>query len=166
MISKNHRFSSERLSYRGITEADAPLIVGWRNDPRNYRWFHVQAPITIEGHISWFESYLDDRTRFDFMVLDPVGRPIGTAGLSNISDATCEVNYMIGEETARGMGYATEAVQAMCSLAFRELRVASVKASILSGNEASIRTAMAAGMTERERIFAIERKEQGGHFSS
>lgn len=156
MLAKDHAFSSERLTYRGISESDALLIVGWRSDPENYRWFRRQSPVTLAQHLSWFRRYLDDPTRYDFIVLDPDGAPVGTAGLSAIHGGSCEVNYMIGEESARGRGYATEAVRAMCSLAFAELGVSRVEARILSDNEASLRTAMAAGLTETERVFAIE----------
>lgn len=157
MISKDHRFSSERLSYRGISEADTPLIVAWRSDPENYRWFFSQTPVTLEGHLAWYRRYLEDPTRFDFMVLDGGGTPIGTAGLSGVGSAVCEVSYMVGERSARGRGYATEMVRSMCGLAFDSLGATRVEARILPGNEASVRTALSAGLAETELVYAIER---------
>lgn len=153
-LVKDYAFSSERLEYRGIERGDADLIVGWRSDPSNYKNFFSARPVTLEGHIAWFERYLGDPSRYDFMILEE-GRPIGTCGLSSIADGACEASYMIGDVCARGKGYAVEALRAVSDVAFRELGVGSVRARILPGNEASIRVAERAGMGLAELVYSI-----------
>lgn len=155
MIAKDHTFSSERLTYRGIARDDAETIVAWRSRPENYRTFFADRPITLEEHLRWFEAYLADETRFDFMIVDADGRSIGTASLSHVGSETCEVSYLIGEEDARGKGFATEAVRAMCDLAAGELGATSIEARIRPENEPSAHVALAAGFTEEERVFRL-----------
>lgn len=156
-MDNNSRFASDRLTFRGIRREDAPLIVEWRSDPENYRFFLNPRPITIEQHLSWFERYLKDETRYDFLVFDEKKDPIGVVGLSNITKDSCEVNYIIGARNARGRGFASEAVEAMTRIAFDELGVDSVFARILVGNEASEHVARKAGYEEFEHVYRISR---------
>ena len=151
-LSKTYSFSSERLTYRGITRDDAQRIVEWRNDPENYENFFDARPITLESHLSWFEKYLVDETRYDFMIFLN-GAPIGTCGISNITSTECEASYMIGDVSARGNGYATEALKAITNVAFRELGVKHVDLRILPNNVASMKVAVGGGFSEHERIF-------------
>ena len=155
MLSKRHSFSSERLSYRGIEGGDAELIVSWRSEPGNARNFFGEPP-TLESHLEWFRGYLSDESRYDFMILDPGGRRVGTVSLTGIGGRSCEVGYMIGDRSARGRGYATEAVRAAARLAFGELGVARVRARIRAGNEASERVAAGAGFRELEHVWELE----------
>lgn len=156
-MEKSSHYASGRLSFRGICKEDAPLIVEWRSDPENYRFFLNPHPITIEQHLAWFDEYLGDGTRYDFLILNEEGRPIGVIGLSNITKDSCEVNYIIGAKDTRGRGYASEAVEAMTQIAFDELRVESVFARILVGNEASEHVARKAGYAEFESVFRVSR---------
>lgn len=156
-MRKDYEFSSQRLIYRGIAESDAQLIVQWRSNPNNYQWFFRQQPITKEEHLSWFANYLGDASRYDFMVISTEGAPIGTVGIANIENGSCEISYMIGDPDARGKGYATEAVRAMCDLAFQELRLHTVEARILPENEASLAVAHSAGFIVEEVVARIHR---------
>ena len=154
-LSKDYRFESERLRFRGIEGRDAADIVRWRGDPDNYRNFLDPRPITLEEHLACFEGYLGDPTRFDFIVEDGEGRPIGTCGLSHIGGGGCEASYMIGDAASRGKGYATEALRALTDVAFRELGASHVDARILPHNAASMRVAERCGFTEAERVYRM-----------
>lgn len=160
MLSKTSSFSSERLSYRGIERGDAGLIVAWRSDPENAACFFGDAP-TLESHLRWFEGYLLDASRHDFMIFDPEGNPIGTVSLSDDGDGSCEVGYMIGERSARGHGYAAEAVRAACRVASEHIGARRVVARIKPGNVASERVAAAAGLRDRGRVWCVELGPRG-----
>ena len=84
-LDKEFTFRSDRLSFRGMREEDADLVVAWRSDPENYMNFLNAKPITKESHLAWFADYLKDATRFDFMIQDAEGNVIGTCGLSGIA---------------------------------------------------------------------------------
>lgn len=152
-MDKNYSFNSERLTFRGITSEDAPLIVAWRSKPENYENFFNAQPVTLEGHLKWFERYLQDATRYEFMIIAPDGEPIGTVGLSSIDDESCEIGYLIGSENCRGKGYAKEAVRSATQVAFDELGVKYVDAHILASNAASMKVAIGGGFCEHERTY-------------
>lgn len=156
LISKSYTFASERLRYKGISLADSEKIVFWRSKPENYQNFLSARPLTLEEHLRWFEGYMKDPTRFDFMIIDDRGDSIGTAGVSSITANSCDVSYMIGDEASRGRGYATEALKAMCEIAFGELGVDEVVARILPGNDASKRVALRGGFSEHNGVFKLK----------
>ena len=156
-LTKDYRFESARLRFRGVEERDAADIVRWRSDPANYRNFLDAHPITLEEHLAWFARYLGDPTRYDFVMEDASGKAIGTCGLSGISGEGCEASYMVGDVSARGKGYATEALRAITGVAFRELDVTHVDARVLAHNEASSKVALGGGFSEHERVYRIER---------
>jgi [ribosomal protein S5]-alanine N-acetyltransferase len=155
-LDKDYCFESERLSFRGITAEDAETIVGWRNNPDNYKNFLNANPITLESHLAWFQRYLNDSTRYDFMIIEN-GKSIGTCGLSAIKNGTCEASYMIGDMPSRGKGYAKEALKAVSEVAFTKFGVNRIELRILPHNLASTRVALGGGFSEREIIFAKER---------
>lgn len=155
-MNKTSCFKSERLFYRGIAKDDAELIVQWRSRKENYKNFFNAHAVTMQEHLSWFDRYLTDKTRYDFMILDNNNTAIGTVGLSDIDGDSCEISYMIGDESARGKGYAKEAVEAMSSFAFSELGVAKVIARIKPENKASIHVVNATGFTQTEIVYSLE----------
>lgn len=158
-MDKNYSFKSERLVFRGITRDDADVIVAWRSNPANYKNFLNAKPITKEDHLKWFEGYLANPARFDFLILESDGKPIGTCALSDITEDSCEISYMIGDESCRGKGYAKEAVRALTKIAFDELGVSEIIARILSHNEASMHVVLSCGYGEYERIYRIDNNE-------
>ena len=155
-MDKDFSFESERLRFRGIRESDAETIVAWRSDPANYRFFFNAKPITLEEHLAWFDRYLGDLTRYDFMMMGE-GEPIGTAGLSSIASGSCEISYMIGDVEARGKGYAKETVRRLTEVAFNELGVEEVVARVVPGNDASVAVLMRSGFAEVERVFLTKK---------
>lgn len=157
IVDKSASFTSERLIYRGIAWKDADAIVSWRNEPDNLANFFDQRPLTLESHLAWFEKYLDDPSRIDFMISDGAGKQIGTVTLSSIESGSCEVGYLIGDKSARGKGYATEAVRAACHYAFEELGLCCVDARIKPDNTLSERVAAKVGFDEREHVWRLER---------
>lgn len=152
-MDKASVFHSARLTYREITVLDAKAIVRWRSDPGNYRNFFNAHAVDAEEHMAWYEQYVRDSSRFDFVIVDPEGASIGTVTLSSICERSCELSYMIGEVSARGNGYAVEAVGAMTSIAFEELGVDEVFARILPSNVVSMHVAERAGYEEAERVY-------------
>lgn len=156
-VDKSASFASERLAYRGIAREDAGLIVSWRSDPENLANFFDTRPPTLESHLAWFEEYLKNPSRLDLMILDGEGRRIGTVTLSAIGEVSCEVGYLVGDRSARGKGYATEAVRAACRYAFDVLGVERVDARIRPDNAASERVAAGGGFVEHEHVWRCER---------
>lgn len=81
------------------------MIVKWRNDPANSRWFPKQEPWTVAGHIGWYrDHYLTDPSQNLYQVLRD-GFAIGTVGMT-IKNGHGELERMMlgHKQLARG-GY-------------------------------------------------------------
>ena len=152
-MDKDMTFKSERLFFRGLAEDDAEDVVAWRSDPENYRYFLSSRAISVGEHREWFQRYLGMGNRFDFVIVDSDGEKVGTCGLSNIDEESCEISYMIGAKSKRGLGYAKEAVDRLTRLAFEKLGVKCVEARVIAGNTASMAVLTGVGYSECERVF-------------
>lgn len=91
------------VTLREIQEADAELLVRWRNE--NAQWFPASGLLTISKHLAWYRgSYLTDPSQNMYMVrLDD--RPIGVVGMT-IRDGEGELERMIlGDKSLTRGGY-------------------------------------------------------------
>lgn len=82
------------------------------------------------------------------------GAPCGLASLADIDlvDRTAMVWYVLGEDTMRGRGITTNAVQQVVEHGFRELHLKSIYAWIMEDNVRSRRVLEKAGFHETGRI--------------
>lgn len=153
---KAYCFESERLSFHGITTNDASDIVRWRSDPEIYKGFFASQPVSLEAHLEWFKKYLQDESRYDFIVsIKEVGKKIGVVGLQNIVGQKAEVAYMIGEIEEQGKGYGTEAVNKMTQVGFDVFECTSIEAVIKADNKASIELIKRVGFREMRVVYSL-----------
>lgn len=155
-MKKTSIYATKRLLLRGIGWRDARDIVRWRSDPANYGVFFRQSPLSLNEHMAWFKEYIQDETRYDFVIIEQKSnRSIGTVTISHINRrlGSCEVSYMLGERSARGMGYASEAVDKLCIIAKEELNIHVFDALILPQNVKSIALAERLGFHESHRVY-------------
>lgn len=147
MIEKNMQFESSRLFFRGITRGDAENLVRWRSDEAIIRFFIHSKPITMEQHLSWFDRYLNDQNRYDYIVSCKVnGAAIGVISLSELANAQgAELGYAISEPEYQRQGYAKEAILALMQFATRQFGIQYFRAEIHKENIASIRTITSLG---------------------
>ena len=141
-MRKDDTFESERLSFRGINENDAKLLVKWRSDSEVIRFFRLPEPISMEQHLRWYEwSYRNNPNRYDYVIIDKeTKRAIGTVGASKFSEENdWEVSYMIAETAYRRRGYAVEAIAAIMER-LRQEGIACFVAEIHRENIASVKT--------------------------
>lgn len=104
---------TDRLRLYNIDDSDASDIVKWRSNPEVYKYFLTPKPITIEGHLNWYyNSYLKDINRIDWMAYDQADNRIGVFGIKRNAEDMCmaEVSYILSPEWY-GCGYATEAIE-------------------------------------------------------
>jgi ribosomal-protein-alanine N-acetyltransferase len=156
---KNASFESDRLLYRGITWEDAAQIVEWRSNRQIIRFFRSKIPLSMETHLTWFEKYLGDATRFDFMIFEKAtGRKIGTVGLQNLSGKSADISYLV-DTPSQGRGFGTEAIRAISAYAFEHFKLRKLDAVILTGNSASRKAAERAGFHLYSRTYRLAKPE-------
>lgn len=139
------RLETPRLLIRRFMESDTATLMAYRNDrhvsqyqswrdltPENARAF-IQDLASLEPGMpgEWFQFALE--------VMD-TGVHIGDIGLHVLADdpQQAEIGYTLAYHY-QGMGYASEAVQAVLAYCFEVLRLHRITATVDTRNQASIR---------------------------
>lgn len=91
------------LTARAATEADASLLMKWRNDPETRRWSRTTEQVDPEGHRAWLRRSLANDNRLLLVVEDDAG-PVGTVRWDYDADVW-EVSVTVAPER-RGTGLA------------------------------------------------------------
>ncbi|MCB0785924.1 MAG: GNAT family N-acetyltransferase [Flavobacteriales bacterium] len=160
-------FTGIRL--RAITSEDAQYTLAWRNsDEINSSIVGQKRFVSPETESRWVDMAISDHEgdkAYRFMIIvDGQSAPVGMVYLNRISrvNRTAVTGIMIGDLEHRGKGYASQATILLLDYAFHELGLHSIRANILSYNEASLKLYMSLGFKEegcqRDAIF------KGGRF--
>jgi RimJ/RimL family protein N-acetyltransferase len=89
---------------REATEADATLLLGWRNDPQTRAWARDPHPIAPGDHLAWLAAVLGSPARL-LLVLDAGGIPAGTVRFDQRTGNRWEVSITVAPDY-RGRGMA------------------------------------------------------------
>jgi spore coat polysaccharide biosynthesis predicted glycosyltransferase SpsG/RimJ/RimL family protein N-acetyltransferase len=120
---------------RSATEADAELLLAWRNDPQTRASSRTTDVIALPDHLAWLRGVLADPDRLLF-VAEHGGRAVGTVRFDRTGadrkGAGWEVSITVAPE-ARGRGLATPVLLA----AERAADAGVIHAHVLRGNSAS-----------------------------
>ncbi len=106
------------------------------------------------GFIEASGNALIDGTMLNFAVcLSGTGELVGSCGIRNIDAARreCEIGYWIGR-AHRGMGYGKEAVRLLIGVAFGDIGMELVRATVLPGNTRSLKLLQSLGFTWSSRM--------------
>ena len=156
---------AERVVLRRLEVSEAPVVTGYRRDPRvaRFQGWGVVDPGEIERDLAAMES----RTPADVpgpwfqlaiveVASDSVAGDIGVRVLSDAPD-TAEIGYTVAPAFQR-LGYATEAARALCGWLFGVRELDRVIATVDARNTPSIIVAERAGFV---RVACIETRHGG-----
>lgn len=120
---------------REATEADAELLLGWRNDPRTRQSSRTTAVVPLAEHLTWLRGVLADPDRLLYVV-ERDGEPVGTVRFDLREPGLWEVSITLAPSW-RGRGLSS----AVLAEGERTLRTCHLAADILAavheGNAAS-----------------------------
>lgn len=133
--------------------------------PTYQRWFNdfatdrtqgdIPGPRTLERATRWYEriASIDDAHWFTIYAI-ATWKPVGMTWLSNIDThhGTAYFAISIGDPTARGKGYGTEATRLMLDFSFHRLGLHNIALNVFENNPAGIHAYEKAGFTEFARI--------------
>jgi RimJ/RimL family protein N-acetyltransferase len=131
------------LTLRLLTPADLPMTRAWRNQDQIRKWFLNSDQISAEQHQEWFARYRDrdDDLMFIIEEQDLLKRPIGQVSLYAIEWDRRRAKFgrlMIGDEDARGRGFARRAVEILVQHAQDTLGLEELRLEVLPGNAPAI----------------------------
>jgi RimJ/RimL family protein N-acetyltransferase len=143
---------------RRATEADAELLLEWRNDPDTRAGSFQQEPIGLEEHRAWLGRVLADPERV-LLVVELDGVPSGSVRLDRGDAETAEIHIALAA-SARGRKVGQWALREASEQAEGLLGATTVLARVKSGNLASLRAFEAAGferIAERDGVVELSR---------
>lgn len=152
------RLETRRLVLRDIALADvSPAYVAWLNDPETTKYLEIRfVPQTPERVREYVAARLADiESAKHFGIYDEGGtRLAGTVTLPRIDrrHGFAELSFVIGHPGARGRGYATEAVHAVCWYMFFVEGLAKIYGGFYDGHEGSARVFRNNGFAEEGRL--------------
>jgi len=156
---------SPRVLLRRLDPSEAPLVIGYRRDPRvaRFQGWGVVDPGEIERDLTamvgrdpadapgpWFQLAIVERAS------DAVAGDIGVRVLTEAPD-TAEIGYTVAPAFQR-LGYATDAVNALCAWILGARGLTRVIATIEGSNTPSRIVVERAGFA---RIAVLETKHAG-----
>jgi len=122
------------------------LLVAWRNDPANKRFFIEEEPISLDSHLAWWDGVRQDHSQRFYMIetLPGVeGDPavIGTISLYDIDwrNRTAHYRRLLIAPDYRRQGYASEAEFLLLDYAFHHLNLNKIWSDIFESNTAALK---------------------------
>ncbi|MEV4706596.1 GNAT family N-acetyltransferase [Actinoplanes sp. NPDC049316] len=146
------RLEAGPVTLRRPEERDAAAIAGCHNDPEIARWFGVAHPwthddalryVTVEVPAWWSRG---EEAVFAVVGADDAYQGSVDLRVRGTDPAAGEVGFFVAP-AARGRGYATAALTAVCRWGFEALGLERVEWRAEVGNDASRRVAQKAGFT-------------------
>jgi diamine N-acetyltransferase len=141
----------ERVALGPLRRDLLPTYARWMNDLSTLRTLGVlPAPMTLEAEEVWYDNAAKGEGRpFTIYELATL-LPIGTCDLRDIDhrNRVATMGMLIGEPSARGKGYGTEATRLLLDVAFTVLGLHAVWLTVYSFNPAGRRCYAKAGFRE------------------
>lgn len=135
---------------RPLAIGDTNNIVKWRNLQSVKNNLFSQAVLRPEEHMAYFNNIVQTGKCAQFIIVidEKTGqKDIGTIFIKNIDHENHKGEYgiFIGEESARGNGYAKAATALIIEFAFKELKLNRVYLQVMEDNKNAIRVYENAG---------------------
>lgn len=148
----------QRVTLRPMTQADAPHLVRWANDP-DFAWFQWGRRPGRFADNDAARKWMDviGENRGVVFAIEYEGRPIGQANYRDLrpKGESAEVGIGIGEPALWGKGLGREALGLLVRHLVDDLGVHRVSLSVLAYNDRAIASYRAAG-------FEVEGVERDG----
>ena len=145
---------------RPLESGDLPLIRQWANDPEVRALTGEVMPMSEAGAAEFLERVRSERDRVWFVVVLRDGdQVIGEAGLLRMFHAwrATDLTLIIGDHSAWGKGYGTQAIRLLLDYAFGHLSFHRVAVGVVDFNERALHFYESIG-------FRREGVERDGYF--
>ena len=141
-MKKQDLIEGKKLNLRRMTESDTDSIIVWRNKPFVVEDFICKKPVKAEDHRKWIREKIETGLVEQFVIIiKESGQEIGSVYLQKIDHEkhSAEFGIFIGEETALGKGFGSEAMGLILKYAEESLGICSVDLRVLEDNASAMR---------------------------
>lgn len=145
----------ERIYFTALRQADVPIMAAWFSDLETTAYLgQIGNFVRLEQEQAFYDNLgkNDDTITFGIMVRE-TQQFIGTVSLMHINHlhGTAVLGITIGDRTAWGQGYGTEAVRLMAEYGCFFKNLYSIQLSFVAFNERGHRAYLKAGFKEAGR---------------
>jgi RimJ/RimL family protein N-acetyltransferase len=149
-------FENETVILRPLETSDLPLTLTWRNQDEVRKWFVHSDILSVEQHYGWYENYKDLDNDFVFVIVakDLGNLPVGQIALYRIDWDLAVAEYgrvMIGEQQAKGKGYASQATKLLLDHGFNSFKLKEITLIVRDDNVTAIALYKSRGFVEKAR---------------
>jgi len=140
----------KRILLRAIESADLPILHDWLNDPEIAAGLGgIHFPSSLYQQEKWFERIQTDQETIRLAVQNETKQLIGYSGFWKVDwrDRRAEHAVVVGKEF-QGHKYGHEIIMTCARYAFEEMGLHRLEATVLAGNDASLRAYRSCGFTE------------------
>ena len=136
----NHSFteSAGGILLRPLCKRDIENLRRWRNDEKNNQYLRTLGEVTPKMQEKWFENYIVTPKQLIFAIeMVKSETLIGSLSLNNINSETGTAVFgsvMIGESSARGKGYGKLGTLLCSKIAFLDMQLARLVATVHTQN--------------------------------
>lgn len=133
-----------RVRLRPLREDDLDRRVAWMQDAETQVLFTGKPLVksyTRFDALQWRVSLESDGAAVVYAIDDGSGRHIGDVDIHGIDrrDGSARLTILIGDRSAWGSGYGTDAIEALLQYAFRDLDLSEVRLRVFNFNKRAIR---------------------------
>ena len=145
---------SELIKLRAMEPEDIEILYRWENDTDIWKVSNTVAPFSKYVLRQFIENQSRDiyETRQLRLIIESrtSGAPVGAIDLFEYDPIhrRAGIGILIYEQSDRGRGYASDAVETLCRYAHDTLRAHQLWCNVGADNEASLRLFRSAGFTE------------------
>ena len=149
-----------RIGLAAVQSSSLEMFARWMSDLAVTRTLAApKVPMTVERERTWLDAALQRAEPFFTIYRLDTMQPIGNTDLYNVDmvSLAAEFGIMIGERSAWGQGYATEATRLMMEYAFDVLGLEHLSLQVYAPNVRAASAYQRAGFKEVGRLRGAKR---------
>jgi len=118
---------------------DIPLLLDWRNNPDNRKYYREYKELNLCDQIKWYENIILKDPSWQHFIVSPIDSPskkIGVVFLNHIHPIyrTGEFGITLGDEEYRGKGYGKDMLLTLLQYGFEQLNLNRIWCEVYSNN--------------------------------
>ena len=153
----NKAIKGKNITLRAIKPEDCTDdYVRWLNDPVVNQYLETRwEKQSIESILDYVNSINDSNHSYLFAIVENSSdKHIGNIKIGPVHNRYkyTDISYFIGEPSAWGKGYASEAIGLVTQFGFDVLSLNKIQASVISGNDSSVKALLKNGFSKEAEL--------------